>query len=124
MTEDEISGLVVGAAYRVHKALGPGLLESVYEAMKHELCKAGLRVDSQKVLPVRYDHIELECGYRADLVIDSKFIIEIKAVNQFSEIHLAQLLTYLKLADYRLGLLINFNVPLIKNGIRRVINGF
>lgn len=125
MTEDEISGLVVGAAYRVHKALGPGLLESVYEAcMKHELCKAGLRVDSQKVLPVRYDHIELECGYRADLVIDSKFIIEIKAVNQISEIHLAQLLTYLKLADYRLGLLINFNVPLIKNGIRRVINGF
>ncbi len=124
MTENEISKIVFDAALKVHKALGPGLLESAYEAcLFHELKKTGLKVEKQKSLPLIYEEVKLEAGYRIDIIIENKFIIEIKAVEALNDVHLAQLLTYLKLSDCKLGMLINFNVSLIKNGIKRVING-
>ena len=124
MTENEISRVVFDAALKVHKALGPGLLESAYEAcLFYELKKTGLRIEKQKSLPLIYEEVKLEAGYRIDIIIENKFIIEIKAVEALNDVHLAQLLTYLKLSDCKLGMLINFNVSLIKNGIKRVING-
>jgi len=124
MTENEISKVVFDAALKVHKALGPGLLESAYEAcLFHELKKTGLKIEKQKSLPLIYEEVKLEAGYRIDIIIENKFIIEIKAVESLNDVHLAQLLTYLKLSDCKLGMLINFNVSLIKNGIKRVING-
>ncbi len=113
---------VVDAAYRVHTALGPGLLESVYEVcMAHELTKHGISHESQCVLPVMYDGVTLDAGLRLDLLVDDRLVVELKAVEKMPPIHEAQLLTYLKLTGKRLGLLINFNVPLIKNGIKRMI---
>ena len=124
MTENEISEIVVDCALKVHKVLGPGLLESAYEeCLFFELKKAGLFVEKQKALPLVYEEIKLEIGYRIDLIIENKFIIEIKSVEALNEVHLAQVLTYLKLSKCKLGLLINFNVKLIKDGIKRVING-
>lgn len=124
MTENEIAKLVFECSLKVHKALGPGLLESAYrECLCYELFKTGIYVEKEKPLPLVYEEIRLDVGYRADIVLENKFIIEIKSVEELHEIHLAQLLTYLKLSDYKLGLLINFNVLLIKDGIRRVING-
>jgi GxxExxY protein len=124
MTENQISKIVFDAALRVHKALGPGLLESAYEeCLFYELKKLGLKVEKQKALPLIYEDVKLEVGYRVDIIIEDKFIIEIKAVEDLNDIHLAQLLTYLKLSNCKLGMLINFNVALIKNGIKRVING-
>ncbi len=124
MTENEISKLVFNAALKVHKALGPGLLESAYEScLFYELKKTGLKTERQKTLPLIYEDIKLDAGYRIDIIIEDKFIIEIKAVEILNDVHLAQLLTYLKLSDCKLGMLINFNVSLIKNGIKRVING-
>lgn len=123
MTENEISKVVFDCALKVHKALGPGLLESAYEAcLFFELKKTGLSVEKQKGLPLIYEDVKLEIGYRIDLMIESKVILEIKSVNELNEIHLAQVLTYLKLSDCKLGMLINFNVRLIKNGIKRVVN--
>ena len=123
MTENEISRIIVGCALKVHKALGPGLLESAYEeCLYYELQKAGLIVQKQKPLPLVYEDVRLEIGYRVDLLVEEKVIIEIKAVEALNDIHLAQILTYLKLSDCKLGLLINFNVTLIKNGIKRVVN--
>ena len=123
MTENEISRIIVGCALKVHKALGPGLLESAYEeCLYYELQKAGLNVQKQKPLPLVYEDVRLEIGYRVDLLVEEKVIIEIKAVEALNDVHLAQILTYLKLSDCKLGLLINFNVSLIKNGIRRVVN--
>jgi len=108
----------------VHQKLGPGLLESAYcECLCYELHKKGLFVEKEKILPIRYEGIKLDIGYRIDIMIENKFIIEVKAVEELNELHMAQLLTYLKLSDCKLGMLINFNVLLIKNGIRRVING-
>lgn len=123
MTENEIGKIVVDCAYRVHQELGPGLLESTYEeCLKYELAQAGLTVEQQKALPVVYKEVRLECGYRVDLLIEKKVVIEIKSVEALNDVHLAQILTYLKLSDCRLGYLVNFNVALIKNGIRRVVN--
>ena len=124
MTENEISKVVFDCALKVHQNLGPGLLESAYEeCLYYELCKTGLEIEKQKPLPLVYEEVKLEVGYRIDIMIENKFIIEIKAVDALNDIHLAQVLTYLKLSNCKLGLLINFNVTLIKNGIRRIING-
>lgn len=123
MTENEISKIVFDSALKVHKALGPGLLESAYEeCLYFELKKNSLDVIKQKALPLVYEDIRLEIGYRIDLIIENKVILEIKSVEALNDIHLAQILTYLKLSDCKLGMLINFNVTLIKNGIKRVVN--
>jgi GxxExxY protein len=123
-TENEISKIVFNAGLVVHKALGPGLLESAYEeCLYYELVKSGLTIEKQKALPLIYKEVKLDAGYRADLLIENKFIVEVKSVEALNDIHLAQVLTYLKLANCRLGLLINFNVLLFKNGVKRVING-
>mgnify|MGYP000937205121 FL=1 len=124
MTENEIASIVFESALKVHKRLGPGLLESAYEeCMFYELKKTNLKVEKQKALPLIYDEVRLDIGYRLDLIIEDKFIVEIKAVESLNDIHLAQILTYLRLSDCKLGMLINFNVTLLKNGVKRVING-
>jgi GxxExxY protein len=123
MIENELSKIVVNSAYKVHKSLGPGLLESAYEeCLFYELTKTGLKIEKQKPLPLIYEEVKLDIGYRVDLIIESKLIIEIKSVEALNDVHFAQLLTYLKLTDCKLGLLINFNVSLIKNGIKRIVN--
>ena len=125
MTENQIATLILDGAFKIHKTLGPGLLESVYEAtLDFELRKRGLRVIRQIGLPVHYEGIKLDLGFRVDLIIDDKVIIEIKSVEELAPVHKKQLLTYLRLTDLRLGLLINFNVELMKHGIQRVINGY
>lgn len=119
---NDISGKIIDSAFNVHKGLGPGLLESVYETcMIYELKKRGLIVESQLSLPITYDGIILEGGYRIDLLVENQIIVEIKTVETILPVHKAQLLTYLKLSDHKLGLLLNFNVPLIKEGITRII---
>ena len=124
MTENEISKIVFESALKVHKTLGPGLLESAYEeCMFYELKKSNLKVEKQKALPLVYEEVKLDVGYRIDIIIENKFIVEIKSVEALNDVHLAQLLTYLRLSDCRLGLLINFNVKLLKDGVRRVVNG-
>ncbi|MDB4292768.1 GxxExxY protein [Maribacter sp.] len=123
MSENEISKIVFDCTLKVHKALGPGLLESAYEeCLFYELKKSGLTVEKQKPLPLVYEEVKLEIGYRVDLIIENKVILEIKSVEALNDVHLAQVLTYLKLSNCKLGLLINFNVTLIKNGVRRVVN--
>lgn len=124
MELDEISGQVIGAAIAVHQELGPGLLESAYEAcLVHELRQRGVQTEQQIPQPVFYKGLQLECGYRLDLLVENRVIVELKAVETLLPIHEAQLLTYLKLRQLRLGLLINFNVPILKNGIKRILNG-
>ncbi len=124
MELNEISGKVIGAAIEVHQELGPGLLESAYEAcLVYELRQRGVRVEQQVPQPVFYKGLQLECGYRLDLLVEDRVIVELKAVEAIVPIHEAQLLTYLKLRKLRLGLLINFNVPILKNGIKRLLNG-
>ncbi len=124
VTENQIATQIVDAAFRIHVALGPGLLESAYEALlTHELQKRGLRVTRQEPIPIVYEGVHLEVGYRADLIVEDKVIVEIKSVERLARVHVKQLLTYLKLADKRLGLVINIGEELIKNGIRRVVNG-
>ena len=124
MNENTVSGEIVDAAYRVHRALGPGLLESVYEAaLGWELERRGLAVTHQQGIPVIYEDVHIHAGFFADLVVNDQIIIEIKAVEVVAPVHRRQLLTYLRLADKRLGLLINFNVALIKDGIIRIVNG-
>ena len=123
MTENEISREIVDACYRVHMGLGPGLLESVYEAvLARELENRGLRVQRQAAVPVVWDGQVFDEGFRADLVVEHKVIVELKAVDQTAPVHGKQLLTYLRLMDKRLGLLVNFGEALIKNGIQRVVN--
>lgn len=123
MSENELSRIAFDCALKVHQTLGPGLLESAYEeCLFFELKKTGLAVEKQKPLPLIYEEIKLEIGYRLDIIIENKLILEIKSVDALNEIHFAQLLTYLKLTDCKLGLLLNFNVILIKNGIKRVVN--
>ena len=123
MTENEISIIVVDVCYKIHTKLGPGLLESVYEAILfYELTKRGLSVESQKPLPVIWDEIKLDIGFRTDLIVENKVILEIKSVEQIANVHPKQLLTYLKITEMKLGLLINFNEPLIKTGITRIVN--
>ena len=124
MTENEISKIIVNPSYKIHTRLSPGLLESVYEAiLSHELTKQGLKIERQKPIPVIWDDIYLDIGFRSDIIVENKVIIEIKSVEQISNVHLKQLLTYVRVTDLRLGLLINFNEALIKNGIKRVANG-
>jgi GxxExxY protein len=125
MTENEIARVVVdAAAYCIHQHFGPGLLETVYEvSLAHELKKRGLLVERQKAIAVRYDSVTFDEGFRADLVIDDKVVLELKAVEALHRVHKKQLLTYLRLMNKRLGLLINFNEELIKDGISRVVNG-
>jgi GxxExxY protein len=123
MTENEISSKIIGAAINVHKALGPGLLESTYETcLAYELKELGLKVNRQLALPVIYKDVKLEAGYRIDLLVENKVIIEIKSVDALVDIHTAQLLTYLKLKDLKLGLLINFNTVKVVDGLRRIVN--
>lgn len=119
---DDISGEIIGAAMKVHSALGPGLLESAYEAcLVHELKKRDVKVISQVALPVNYDGVTIELGYRLDLLVENKVIVELKAVDKVSPVHQAQLLSYMKLSGKKLGLLINFNVMHLRDGIKRVV---
>jgi len=120
-----IDNRIIGCAIEVHKELGPGLLESSYEeCLKYTLRKDGLEVESQVELPLKYHEVNLDVGYRVDLLVEDQIIIEIKSVETLNEVHLAQILTYLKLSDLNLGLLINFNVKLLKHGLKRVVNNF
>ena len=121
--EDKFSKEIIGAVIEVHRHLGPGLLESAYEeCMSHELNLRGLSFERQKPLALTYKGKNLDCGYRLDLVVEGLVILELKAVERIEPIHEAQLLTYLKLSDLKLGILINFNVPVLKNGIKRLVN--
>ena len=124
MKENALSNLILNRAIKVHTKLGPGLLESTYkECLFYELIKANLFVEKEKALPLIYDDVKLQCGYRVDLMVENKLTIETKTVEAFNDIHMAQLLTYLKLSGCKLGLLLNFNVTSMKFGIRRVVNG-
>ena len=123
MTENEVAKIIVDAAFTVHTRLGPGLLESVYEAiMEYELTKRGLKVVHQRPMPVIYEEVRMNIGFRPDLIVEGKVIIEVKSVEVIAPVHKKQLLTYLQLSDKRLGLLINFGGALIKDGISRVVN--
>ena len=123
MTENEISNKIIGFAIEIHKALGPGLLESVYkECLFYKINKSGLFVEKEKAMPLIFEEVKLDCGYRVDLLVEKKLIIEVKSVEALNTVHLSQTLTYLRLENYKLGLLINFNEILLKNGIRRVAN--
>ena len=124
MNENAIAREIVDAAFRIHTTLGPGLLESVYETvLSYELTRRGLQVSRQQATPVVYENVRMDEGFRADLIVEDKVIVEIKSVEALGYIHKKQLLTYLRLADKRLGLLINFNMALIKEGITRIVNG-
>jgi GxxExxY protein len=121
MNENELSKIVVDAAFSVHKELGPGLLESAYEhCLTHELIQREVEVQFQVPLPLVYKGIKLDCGYRLDLLIEKKLIVEVKSVEALNDIHMAQMLTYLRLSNCKLGLLLNFNAVLLKSGIKRV----
>jgi GxxExxY protein len=123
LTENELSKIIVNTAYEMHTTLGPGLLESVYEEiMYYELIKQNFKVERQKGIPVFWKDIKMEIGFRADLILENKVIIELKSVEILAPVHPKQLLTYLRLTNLKLGLLINFNEPLIKNGITRIVN--
>lgn len=123
MTEDELSNIIIGLAIKVHKSVGPGLLESVYEeCLYYELKKNGLSVKKQVPIPMYYENIKIDCSFRADIIVDDKIIIEIKAVKTLEDIHLAQLLTYLRITNKKLGLLFNFNEKILMNGFKRVVN--
>jgi GxxExxY protein len=120
---NELTGRIIEGAIKVHKALGPGLLESAYLAcLLFELRRSGLEVQHQRKVPVNYDDVQIDCGYKLDLVVQDLVVVELKSVEQLAPIHTAQILTYLKLTGYPVGLLINFNVPLLKYGIKRLLN--
>jgi GxxExxY protein len=124
MTENAIAKEIVDAAFRIHTTLGPGLLESVYDSiLAYELGRRGLRILRQQAIPVIYDNVRIDIGFRADLIVEDKVIVEVKSVELLAPVHKKQVLTYLRLADKRLGLLINFQVALIKDGITRIVNG-
>lgn len=123
MTENEISNIIIGCAIEVHKQLGPGLLKSAYEnCLAYELRQRGLQVYQQVAMPIVYKEVKLDHGYRMDLLVAGSVVVEIKAVEFVSDVHEAQLLTYLKLGDYRLGLILNFNTQILKSGIKRLVN--
>lgn len=122
MTENEIGTLILDAAFQIHKSLGPGLLESTYEScLGYEITQRGLINEVQVPLPVIYKEVKLDCGYRIDMLVGAKVIVEIKSVEALNEVHLAQVLTYMKLSNCKLGYLINFNVKQLKEGIKRVV---
>lgn len=123
MTENEISRIIIGCAIEVHKQLGPGLLESAYQkCLFYELKLTGLKVQMEVPRPIVYKEVELDHGYRIDLLVEGKVVVELKTVEFFNDVHTAQVLTYLKLGDYKLGLLLNFHTSILKNGIKRIIN--
>ncbi|MEN9441636.1 MAG: hypothetical protein RLZ33_1713 [Bacteroidota bacterium] len=123
MNENELSNLIIGCAIEVHRTLGPGLLESVYEnCLLYELEEKGIYAERQVELPIEYKHINLEVGYKIDLLVENKVIIELKSVKEIQPIHVAQLMTYLKLSDKKLGLLINFNEVKLVDGLKRIVN--
>lgn len=125
MIENQITEKILNCAFKVHTNLGPGLLESSYkECLYYELNKSGLISVKEKALPLIYEEVKLECGYRIDILVENKVIIEIKSVDQLNDIHTAQVLTYLKLSGCRIGLLMNFNVLKLKDGIKRLIHGY
>ena len=122
MSENEISKIILDCAFKIHTTLGPGLLESVYrECLAYELKKAGLKVEQEKPLPLVYKEIQLECGFRIDILVENKVVIELKTVEAFREVHIAQTLTYMKLSGCHLGLLLNFYTKSLKDGIKRLI---
>jgi len=124
MDENELSRIVIGLAIEVHNALGPGLLESAYkECLYYKILKAGLFVEKEKIMPLIFEEVKLDCGYRIDILVERKLVLELKSIEAFNEIHLAQTLTYMKLGNYKLGLLMNFNVIRLKDGLKRVVNG-
>jgi GxxExxY protein len=120
---EELTEIIIKHAMEVHSALGPGLLENAYkECLFYKLEKAGLQVEKEKILPLAFEDVKLDCGYRIDLLVENKIIIELKSVKKIEPIHLAQILTYMKLGKYKVGLIINFNVLSLKDGIKRVAN--
>jgi len=123
MNENEISNRIIGLGIDIHQSLGPGLLESAYkECLYYRLQREGIFVEKEKPMPLVYQEVKLECGYRIDLLVDRLVVVEIKSVEPLNEVHFAQTLTYMKLGGYKLGLLINFNVSLLKDGIKRIVN--
>jgi GxxExxY protein len=123
MNENQLAGQIIGCAIRVHRNLGPGLLENAYqECLFYELKKEGIYVEKEKYLPLIYDGVEVDCAYRIDLLVEKKVVIELKSVQAIHPLHVAQTITYLRIGGYRLGLLINFNETLLKNGIKRIVN--
>ncbi len=122
-TENELAGIIIGAGIEIHTALGPGLLDSAYQdCLFHKLKKLGFKVEKEKAMPLIYEEVNLDCGYRIDLLVENKVVIELKSVSELTDIHLAQILTYLKLGNFKLGLLMNFNEYRLKSGIKRVVN--
>ncbi|MCK9613511.1 MAG: GxxExxY protein [Bacteroidales bacterium] len=125
MEDNKVTEKILNCAFKVHTNLGPGLLESSYkECLFYEIKKAGLLVEKEKPLPLIYEEVFLECGYRVDLLVENKVVVEIKSVEQLNDVHTAQVLTYLKLSECRIGLLFNFNVVKLKDGIKRLIHGY
>jgi GxxExxY protein len=123
MNENEISNRIIGFAIEIHKTLGPGLLESAYkECLFYRLIKEGFSAEKEKPMPLKYNDVKLDCGYRIDILVEKKVVVEIKSVEVLNEVHFAQTLTYMKLGNYKLGLLINFNVALLKDGVKRIVN--
>ncbi len=123
MEINDITGKIIGASMHIHKTLGPGLLESAYkECLFYKLTKEGLFVEKEKPMPLVFEDVKLECGYRMDLLVEGAVVVEIKSVEALNDVHLAQTLTYMKLGKYKIGLLINFNVAILKNGIKRLAN--
>ena len=125
MNEEELTKLILGEAIHVHKSIGPGMLENVYKTcLAYRLRKQGLFVEVEKPIPVVFEEVKMECGYRADLVIERKIIVDTKTVDGIADIHVAQILTYLRFLHLRHGLILNFNTTRLKDGIRRILNGF
>jgi GxxExxY protein len=123
MSENELAKIIIGIAIEVHKRLGPGLLENAYkECLYYKIKQAGFFIEKEKVMPLIFEEVELDCGYRVDLLIENKIVIELKSVVAINNVHIAQTLTYLKLGNFKLALLINFNVCQLKDGIRRLVN--
>ncbi len=122
MNENQISKIILDCAFRVHTKLGPGLLESAYrECLAYELINAGLKVEKEKPMPLVYEEIKMDCGYRIDILVEKRVVIELKVVEAFNDVHIAQTLTYMKLSNCRLGLLLNFYTKSLKDGIKRII---
>lgn len=125
MTENQLTEKIIGCAIKVHKELGPGLLESAYtECLRYELEQNSMKVEKEKPLPLVYQEVKLEVGYRIDLLVENLVVVEVKSVDYLNDVHMAQVLTYLKLSNNKIGLLINFNVSILKNGIKRLINKY
>jgi GxxExxY protein len=123
MNENEIANKILGLAIEVHKALGPGLFESAYqECLMYKIIQSGMTAVKEKPMPLIFEEVKLDCGYRIDILVEHKVVVEIKSVEALNDVHLAQTLTYMKLGDFKLGLLINFNVALLKNGVKRLVN--